>query len=205
MKELIDLLIAEHRVNTIEHLKRIPHDRGVEVDIRDYDGALRLCHDPFVRSEEFEEYLKHYNHSMIILNVKCDGLEDYVLSLMKKYKIKNYFFLDVTNPSLIRLALRGIREVAVRYSEFEPIESALAFAGKVDWVWVDCWTYLPLDVETHKLLKKHFKIYIVSPELQGHPRSMIPSYRKQIKGLPIDAVCTDFCEDWMEMRDKEYG
>ena len=113
----------------IEHLNRVPHNRGVEVDIRDYDGALRLCHDPFTRGEEFEEYLKHYNHSMIILNVKCDGLEDYVLSLMRKYDIRDYFFLDVTNPSLVRLAMRGIRDVAVRYSEFEPIESALALAG----------------------------------------------------------------------------
>jgi len=190
------LLIAEHRVNTIEHLNRVPHNRGVEVDIRDYDGALRLCHDPFTRGEEFEEYLKHYNHSMIILNVKCDGLEDYVLSLMRKYDIRDYFFLDVTNPSLVRLAMRGIRDVAVRYSEFEPIESALALAGKVDWVWVDCWTYLPLNAETHRLLKEHFRIYIVSPELQGHSRSMIPEYRKQIEGLSIDAVCTDFCEDW---------
>ena len=33
---------------------------------------------------------------------------------------------------------------AVRISEFESIETALTLAGKVDWVWVDCFTHFPL-------------------------------------------------------------
>ena len=35
------MLLIEHRVNTVEKLRTVPHDRGIEVDVRDYDGALR--------------------------------------------------------------------------------------------------------------------------------------------------------------------
>ncbi len=84
----------------------------------------------------------------------------------------------------------------MRFSEHEPIEFALAFAGRVDWVWVDCFTRLPLDRESHRRLREHFKICLVSPELQGHPHATIGAYRRQLAGLPIDAVCTDFAADW---------
>ncbi len=86
--------------------------------------------------------------------------------------------------------------MAVRFSEFEPIEFCLGFAGKVDWVWIDCFTHLPLKADNYRLLKEHFKLCIVSPELQGHPRSMITEYRKQLETMHVDAICSDFCEDW---------
>ena len=86
--------------------------------------------------------------------------------------------------------------MAVRYSEYEPIEFALAFAGRARWVWVDCFTRLPLDRNTHRRLQEHFKICLVSPELQGHPRATIQAYRRQLEA-PVDAVCTDFPEDWI--------
>ena len=86
--------------------------------------------------------------------------------------------------------------MAVRYSEYEPIEFALAFSGQAGWVWVDCFTHLPLTPEVYWRLKPHFKICLVSPELQGHPRGQIRQFRLQLRDLPVDAVCTDFCEDW---------
>ena len=36
-----------HRVNTIEHLRAIPVQFGVEVDLRDDGGRIVLQHDPF--------------------------------------------------------------------------------------------------------------------------------------------------------------
>jgi hypothetical protein len=191
------MLLIEHRVNTVEHLKRVPHSRGAEIDIRDYDGDLRLVHDPFSSGETLGDFLAHCDHATLILNVKCDGLEKRILEAVNARGLKDYFFLDVANPTLVALTRAGIRNVAVRYSEFEPIEFALAFAGKVDWVWVDCFTKLPLDSKSYEALKKRFKICIVSPELQGHPREMIQDFRKQLLDMPVDAVCTDFCEDWM--------
>lgn len=190
------MLLIEHRVNTIKHLRRVPVDRGIEVDVRDYEGDLHLAHDPLVGGERLEDLLAAYRHALIIFNVKCDGLEDRVLKLVARHGIQDYFFLDLANPTLINLARQGVSQVAVRYSEFEPIEFALAFAGQADWVWIDCFTRLPLDPEIYQLLHRHFKICLVSPELQKHPRHMIQSFRQQLRQMPIDAVCTDYCEDW---------
>jgi hypothetical protein len=191
------LLLIEHRVNTVEHLQRIPPERGIEVDIRDHDGELCLTHDPFLSGERLEDLLAAYRHTLIIFNVKCDGLVERTIKLAEKYGVQDYFFLDLANPTLINLARNGVRRMAVRYSEFEPIEFALAFAGQVDWVWVDCFTHLPLTPEVYQRLGEHFKICLVSPELQQHPRQMIQSFRQQLRPMPLDAVCTDFCDDWL--------
>lgn len=190
------MLLIDHRVNTVEHLRRVPHSWGVEVDIRDYDGELRLVHDPMLSGEILEDFLKEYHHRLIIFNVKCDGLEGRILELVKKYDIKEYFFLDCANPTLVQLARRGERNVAVRYSEYEPIEFALAFKGLVEWVWVDCFTHLPLDEKSYATLKENFKICLVSPELQKHGREKISDFRAQLVNMPCDAVCSDFCQDW---------
>jgi hypothetical protein len=191
------MLLIEHRVNTLAKLQTVPTERGIEVDVRDYDGALRLEHDPFRGGERLEDLLAAYQHAFIIFNVKCDGLEDHILELIQRYKIENYFFLDVAPPTLIRLAQRGVRQIAVRFSEYEPLEAALALAGQVDWVWVDCFTRLPLDTASYEQLHRHFKICLVSPEMQGFPPQTIQTFRQLLQHMPIEAVCTDLCEDWI--------
>ena len=191
------MLLIEHRVNTLAHLQRTPRDRGVEIDVRDYDGELRLVHDPLESGERLEDWLAGYNHALAIFNVKCDGLEPRLLKLAGQYGLENFFFLDVANPSLVSLVRGGERRVAVRYSEYEPIEFALAFAGQADWVWIDCFTRLPLDPHSYARLRQHFKLCLVSPELQKHPRARIADFRRQLADMPMDAVCTDYCEDWL--------
>jgi hypothetical protein len=191
------MLLIEHRVNTIEHLRRIPPERGIEVDVRDYEGDLRLVHDPLLSGERLEDLLAAYRHALVIFNVKCDGLEGRIMELAAQYGVQNYFFLDLANPTLVNLTRRGVRQVAVRYSEFEPLEFALAFAGKAAWVWVDCFTHLPLNLETYRRLREHFNICLVSPELQKHPREWIQLFRQQLQAMPIEAVCTDYGDDWL--------
>jgi hypothetical protein len=190
------MLLIEHRVNTLEHLRRVPPERGIEVDIRDYDGELRLAHDPLQSGERLEDLLAAYRHRLAIFNVKCDGLQEGVMRLAEKHGVADYFLLDLANPTLVTLARRGERRLAVRFSEFEPLEFALAFAGLAEWVWVDCFTRLPLDAATYRQLRRHFKICLVSPELQRHPREWIGGFREQLRDMPVDAVCTDFCSDW---------
>jgi hypothetical protein len=191
------VLLIRHRVNTLAELEATPRDCGVEVDLRDYDGALRLVHDPFSGGERLEDWLKAYAHALCIFNVKCDGLEDAVLERARGV-VGDCFFLDCANPTLVKLARRGERRLAVRFSEFEPLEACLAFAGMAEWVWVDCFTRLPLDRASYAALKARFKLCLVSPELQGHGRAAISRYRRELEdlGLELDAVCTDHVEDW---------
>lgn len=190
------MLKITHRINTIQQLKEVPLHYGVELDLRPNGDRIILHHDAFKDGEDFEEWLKHYNHAFIILNTKAEGMEERLLQLMEKYKINNYFFLDLSLPFLIKYMKRDIKDIAVRFSEFEPIDFVMNFAGKVKWVWVDCFNDLPLNQENYKLLKKEFKLCIVSPELQGFDITRIEEFKKKLYGMEIDAVCTKRPDLW---------
>ena len=158
-----------HRINTILELENLPKEYGVEIDLRDaLDGTIYIAHDPFTAGENFEAYLRYYQHGMMILNVKSERIEFKVLELIKKYGIEKYFFLDSSFPMIHTLAKSGERKIALRYSEFEGLDTLLMMQGRVDWVWVDCFTELPIDHELFLQLKKMgYKLCLVSPELQG--------------------------------------
>lgn len=190
------MLKIAHRINTIEQLKSVPEDYGIEIDIRSDGDRLILHHDPFDRGESFEEFLNHFKQSFIVLNVKAEGIEAAILELLKKHGIKNYFFLDLSLPFLIKYAKKGEKNIAVRFSEYEPLEFVLKFKGLVDWVWVDCFTSLPLTDENYSALKENFKICLVSPELQGHPVERIEEFKSILVGKQIDAVCTKRPDLW---------
>jgi hypothetical protein len=110
-----------HRVNTIKDLKKIPFEYGVEVDLRDFGQKLILHHDPFKDGEDFEKYLKYYNHGSLILNIKSEGIEFKALEILKKNNVKKYFFLDSSFPMINQLSLKGEKNIALRFSEYEGI------------------------------------------------------------------------------------
>jgi len=181
-----------HRINTIEELKKIPEEYGVELDLRDFGDKVILQHDPFKDGEDFEEYLKYYNHGTIILNIKSERIEHKVLEVIQKYNIKNYFFLDSSFPMIYLLSKNGEKNIALRFSEFEGIDTILKMSGKVKWIWVDCFTELPITAENYTLLKAHgFKFCLVSPELQGQNEKLeIMKVFLKEEGIIFDAVCT---------------
>jgi len=181
-----------HRINQLETLRKLPHQYGAEIDLRDHGDRLILQHDPFIDGEDAEPFFAEYKHGTLILNIKSERIEHRVHELLRKYKIEDYFFLDSSIPMIVNLSNAGEKRIAVRYSEFETIETVLKFAGRVDWVWVDCFSFLPLHrSEMEKLNSAGFKLCLVSPELQARPDD-IPVYKKQLaeEGLELDAVCT---------------
>ena len=192
----IQMILIEHRVNTLSQLRQVPVNRGIEIDIRDYNGQLCLAHDPFESGEKLDDLLAEFMHAFIIFNVKCDGLEEAIIDLANQYNIEKYFFLDSALPSLVKLSRKGINNFAVRVSEYEPIELAMRFAGLVDWVWVDCFHDFPLTTDTYLELKKHFKLCLVSPEMQNHSDAHFLAFTKNLRAMPFDAVCSDRCDDW---------
>lgn len=189
-----------HRRNTIEELKVTPTEYGVEVDIRSDNGQLIIHHDPLTPGENFEAWLKHYQHGTLILNVKEEGLEAPLIELMKQHHIADYFFLDQSFPFLIRWSKLGEHRCAVRVSEFESIETALTLAGKVDWVWVDCFTHFPLfGADAKRLQDAGFKLCLVSPELQGRPaETEIPQLAQLLheRSIKPEAICTKRIDLW---------
>lgn len=182
-----------HRINKLEELEKLPKKYGVEIDLRDnVDGKIYINHDPFILGEDFEEYLKQYNHGTMILNIKSERIELKILELLKKYNIKDYFFLDSSFPMIKLLSDQGEKNIALRYSEYEGLDTLEKMQGKVDWVWVDCFTKLPIDNEIYRKIKSMgYKLCLVSPELQGQPEKL-ELYDKQIKDekIEFDAICT---------------
>ncbi|MBU0630350.1 MAG: hypothetical protein KKC80_05460 [Candidatus Margulisbacteria bacterium] len=189
------MIIVRHQINTVAELQAIGPEFGIEIDIRNNDRKLILHHDPWGEGEELDAFLSHYRHKLLILNVKTEGIEDRILELIKKYEIKDYFFLDVSFPFIVKMAGKGFVKNAVRFSEYESLETCLAMKGKCDWVWVDCFSRLPLTPEIYVRLKEHFKICLVSPDLLGRP-AQIKEYRKMIGQMELDAVCADDWEAW---------
>jgi hypothetical protein len=191
-----------HRINKIEDLKKIPKKFGVEVDVRSYGEKLLLSHEPINNHEnydELKEYLDIFNHAFIIFNIKEAGIEKEVINLAEGHKIENYFLLDVEFPFIYKSTREnGFRKIAIRFSEAEPIEMALAQKGMLDWVWVDTNTKIPLDKKAYSKLKR-FNICLVCPSRWGRPKD-IDKYIDYIiqQGMIIDAVMTslDFSEKW---------
>ena len=185
-------LFIAHRINTRAELAAVPTEYGIEIDIRDSGPRLILQHDPFKDGEDLEDLLKEYRHSIIIFNVKSERIEPRIQELIAKYHIERYFFLDSSFPMIYNLSAVGERNIAIRFSEFEGLDTVLAMKSKVDWVWVDCFTKLPLDQEKYQLLKQAgFRLCLVSPELQGRGYD-ISAYRNflQENEIYFDAICT---------------
>ena len=192
-------LIA-HRRNTIAELLATDHKYGVEVDSRSNFDELIISHDPFVVGESFGEWLESYEHGTLILNVKEEGLEARLISLMAAKGIEDYFFLDQSFPFLVKWSAMGESRSAVRVSEYESLETALALAGKVKWVWVDCFTRFPLgETEAQQLKSAGFQLCLVSPELQGRDAvsgiSAMASLLK-VRNIEFDAICTKRPDLW---------
>ena len=182
-----------HRINKKEELEKVSREYGVEIDLRDnIDGTIYINHDPFVLGENFENYLKEYNHGTMILNIKSERIELKILELLKKYNIKNYFFLDSSFPMIKLLSDKGEKNIALRYSEYEGLDTLEKMQGRVNWVWVDCFTKLPINNEIYRKIRNMgYKLCFVSPELQGQPEKL-EIYKKQLikENIIFDAICT---------------
>jgi len=192
--------LISHRRNTVSELLATDSKYGIEVDIRSEGGRLIIHHDPCVAGESFDEWIKAYRHGTLILNVKEEGLESRLVALMQSKGITDYFFLDQSFPFLVKWSKAGEHRCAVRVSEFESIETALTLAGKVDWVWVDCFTHFPLSEQDARRLKEAgFKLCLVSPELQGRDANVeiaqLVSLLKE-RNIAADAVCTKRADLW---------
>ncbi|TWA53594.1 hypothetical protein FBZ84_13220 [Azospirillum baldaniorum] len=191
--------IIRHRRNTLAELQATPTELGVEVDIRSQGTELVIHHDPFVAGEPFEAWIAAYRHGTLILNVKEEGLETRLLALMERHGITDFFFLDQSFPFLVKTANQGERRCAVRVSEFESVDTALTLAGRIEWVWVDCFTRFPLDAaQTARLQDAGLKLCLVSPELQGRGTAGIADMRRLLEreGIVAEAVCTKEPEAW---------
>ena len=73
-----------------------------------------------------------------------------------------------------------MKEIALRFSELEGLDTIRNMAGKAEWVWVDCFTRIPLDQDSYRELKElGYKLCFVSPELEAQEEK-IDEYRQYL-------------------------
>ena len=173
--------IVVHRVNQQARLAEIPRHYGAEIDLRADGSGLILNHDPFKGGERFADWLERYEHGLLVLNIKEAGIEAEAIRLTEARGVKRFFLLDVEFPYLYRASRAGERRIAMRYSEDEAIETVLNYRDKVNWVWIDTNTRLPLDATTVTALEG-FQTCLVCPERWGRPQD-IPAYAAEMKRL----------------------
>jgi hypothetical protein len=180
-----------HKINTIAELNKIPREYGCEIDIRTNGSKIILNHDPFKKGDAFIDYLDEYKNGTLVLNIKESGIEDLVLEEVRKRDIKSFFLLDVEFPYIYSSSKRKEKNIAVRFSEKEPIQNAIIFKDKLKWIWIDTITSLPLNQNIIDEIKG-FKTCLVCPERWGRP-SDIERYRITLKNLCFtpDAVMTN--------------
>lgn len=193
------MLIIKHRINTINELKKIPKKFGVEVDLRSNKKDIYLHHNPFSKGVLFNKWVKYYDHKLIVLNVKEEGLEKKIVTILKKNKIKDYFFHDQTFSTLLKN--KKITKVSIRISEYEELKKKKYLFKYIKWVWVDHFNNFELNEQLYRLLKKqNVKICIVSPELinlKNIKKIIVLKKILKVKKYIIDAVCTKRPDLWL--------
>ena len=187
-------------MNSINDLLNTSSDYGVEIDLRSMGQELVLEHDPFRNGIKFSDWLKHYHHKYLIVNLKEDGLETKAIDILKIFGIQNFFFLDQSFPALYKLSRIAPEYCSARVSDFEPIIPALSL--KPGWLWFDShsgdWEYLIDSFEAIKNIQ--IKTCLVSPELQRldgtHELEILKSILIKY-AINFDAVCTKFPDLWL--------
>ena len=195
------MIIIKHRVNTIKDLKKTDKNFGVEIDLRSNQSDVYLNHDPFKKGELFNKWARSFKHKILVLNVKEEGLEHKILKILKKNKIKKFFFHDQTFSSLLKNMIKT--HVSIRYSEYESLKKTNYLFKKIKWIWIDNFNEIKLEKKFYQKLKKNnVKICLVSPELVNVKRvkqiKKIISFLKK-KNFKIDAVCTKKPKLWSKL------
>ena len=102
-----------------------------------------MAHEPFKNGDSFEEYLEHYNHKLLVLNIKESGIEDLVIKKQKICLIINLSFCWILKFYIVNQAGANKENISVRYSEYESFDNLLKFDDFFDWIWIDTFHNLP--------------------------------------------------------------
>ena len=173
---------------------------GTELDVRDYCGKLVVSHDiadpTCLELKSFLEiYCKYDRGLYLAINIKADGLQWLLLSLLQKYHIENYFVFDMSVPDA--LGYRNSQMKAfTRQSEFETVPS---YYKEADGVWMDEFNvHWVTAQEINGHLDNGKKVCIVSPELhQREHLTVWKDYKVVAKMANAERLmlCTDFPEE----------
>ncbi|SES25983.1 hypothetical protein SAMN03159406_03043 [Rhizobium sp. NFR03] len=169
------------------------HGFGVETDVRDQNGILKIAHDmpvgdAVMHFDTFLDLHKAYDRSgTIALNIKADGLQAEVRKSLDRARITDLFCFDMAVPDALGYLRAGF-QTYTRHSEIETVPS---FYDKADGVWLDAFFG---DWITRDIIDDHLaagkKVALVSPELHGRDPAQAWALWRGLTGENV-AICTD--------------
>ena len=183
--------------NSLEAFKRaLSFGFGIETDVRDFCGDLVISHDPpkgdCILYRDFIALANQYPEAEIAMNIKADGLQNY-LKNSSFPSLSNIYYFDMSVPDML-LYSREAMPFYTRYSEFEGYPRLLEMA---EGVWLDNFTDEKLDIKAlFKFLSIGKKVTLVSPELHGYGYKQYWSQlrdllQKDVNHSPNISLCTD--------------
>ena len=191
-----------HEVNTIEKLQKIPKNLGIEIDIRLLNNELVLGHDIQKNNVPLNIFLKEYDHSLIVANIKESGIEDLTFSTFEEFNVNKFFLLDVEFPYIYKNFKTRGNNLSLRFSELEPEFTNNTLVDKVQWLWIDSFTELPINEESVKYFK-NFESCLVSPSRWGRINNIEQSFETFKKfGFFPDWIMVEVDEiiEWENLR-----
>lgn len=170
---------------------------GIETDIRDYNGVAVISHDPprkgsLALEEFFDLYKKMGNDVCLALNVKSDGLDEFIHCSLSQRQITNYFCFDMSVPDSLKYFSRSMK-VYTRRSEYE---AGSSLDMQAQGLWLDAFIepYVPIN-NIIQCANEQKNYCLVSPELHSKPYEQAWSFwKKTVKESSSvkAAICTDF-------------
>lgn len=194
------MLVIAHRRNTLDQLSSTPASLGVEMDVRLRGDQLIVAHDPLQGGPALDAWLDAYEHALLVINVKEEGLEPLILPRLAARGIERFFLLDQSVPSLVRTVRAGEARCAVRVGDLDGTHLAVQLAGEARWAWCDGFDGFPLEPDVAVALRHAgYRLCLVSPELHGRPPEQIDAWRATVgaMGSPFAAVCTKLPDAWL--------
>lgn len=172
---------------------------GTETDVRDICGELVISHDPPVSApltveEMLLVYINHNKGLPLALNIKADGLQKQLQSLLEQYSIEDYFVFDMSIPDTVSYLKAGM-SVFTRQSDFEKTP---AFLDQAKGVWLDSFISEWFD---ENVITRHIEsgkqVCIVSPELHRRDHHRLWERLRAMSLLQTERVmlCTDYPEE----------
>lgn len=193
-----------HERNTLDAFRRaFAHGWGVELDVRDLDGALVVSHDPPAAGAlEFaavvEAYLAHGCPGRLAVNVKADGLDALLAEALRAVDPARWFAFDMSVPDSLRYAGAGLPYFS-RHSDIEP-EPALYERSCGVWL-DDFYGGFVTEARIAAHLRADKQVAVVSPEL--HQRDHLPAWdewrRWRVWSSERVHLCTDHPEQAAEV------
>ncbi len=152
--------------NTLSAFKRsFDLGLGTETDLRDRNGRLAIAHDVKDVTDLYLEdvlELMNYKNLPLALNIKADGLAEYIKEIMVRYNHSNYFTFDMSIPDMLshfRLDLKV-------YTGLSDILKTPVQLDKATGIWLDSFYSEWYTSETiDKYLELGISVCIVSSEL----------------------------------------